>query len=261
MSKYEEKITDNSLWYTATPTPLTLTLPFYITEAGHFRAEADYKVERDEHDSYLLLYTIKGNGTVVSDKVSLAALPHNAVMINCHNYHKYFSNNEEWEFIWIHLKGSAVAAMFDILYPNAVNIISVKDSTSSQIHDVLNTLVIYTIENEQKSQKRQHSDDINVVIDFIQNNYSDSISIDDMIQNIHISKYHFIRLFRRIMGTTPYNYLTNYRINKSKLLLRTTNKSIAEISEECGFLDTSNFISQFKKNTNQKPTDYRRDFT
>ena len=82
MSKYEEKITDNSLWYTATPTPLTLTLPFYITEAGHFRAEADYKVERDEHDSYLLLYTIKGNGTVVSDKVSLAALPHNAVMIN-----------------------------------------------------------------------------------------------------------------------------------------------------------------------------------
>ena len=55
MSKYEEKITDNSLWYTATPTPLTLTLPFYITEAGHFRAEADYKVERDEHDSYLLL--------------------------------------------------------------------------------------------------------------------------------------------------------------------------------------------------------------
>lgn len=63
MSKYEEKITDNSLWYTATPTPLTLTLPFYITEAGHFRAEADYKVERDEHDSYLLLYTIKGSGT------------------------------------------------------------------------------------------------------------------------------------------------------------------------------------------------------
>ena len=130
MSKYEEKITDNSLWYTATPTPLTLTLPFYITEAGHFRAEADYKVERDEHDSYLLLYTIKGSGTVVSDKVSLTALPHNAVMINCHNYHKYFSNNEEWEFIWIHLKGSAVAAMFDILYSNAVNIISVKDFLS-----------------------------------------------------------------------------------------------------------------------------------
>ena len=84
-------------------------------------------MERDEHDSYLLLYTIKGSGTVVSDKVSLTALPHNAVMINCHNYHKYFSNNEEWEFIWIHLKGSAVSAMFDVLYPNAVNIISVKD--------------------------------------------------------------------------------------------------------------------------------------
>ncbi len=64
MSKYEEKITDNSLWYTATPTPLTLTLPFYISEAGHFRAEADYKVERDELfgvtsiDFSFLLFTI-----------------------------------------------------------------------------------------------------------------------------------------------------------------------------------------------------------
>ncbi len=86
-----------------------------------------------------------------------------------------------------------------------------------------------------KKSKRQHSDDINVVIDFIQNNYSDSISIDDMTEYPYF-KISFYPPFRRIMGTTPYNYLTNYRINKSKLLLRTTNKSISEISEECGFL-------------------------
>lgn len=55
------------------------------------------------------------------------------------------------------------------------------------------------------------------------------------------------------------NYM-NYRINRSKILLRSTNKSIAEIAEACGFSDTSNFISQFKKHTGIRPTHYRKDF-
>ena len=82
-----------------------------------------------------------------------------------------------------------------------------------------------------------------------------------MIQDIHISKYHFIRIFKRIIGITPYNYLTNYRINISKTLLISTDKTISEISEECGFSDTSNFISQFKKHTGQRPFEYRKDFS
>ena len=81
-----------------------------------------------------------------------------------------------------------------------------------------------------------------------------------MIADIPLSKYHFIRVFKRIMGTTPYNYLTNYRINNAKILLKTTDLSVYEIAERCGFSDTSNFIVQFKKHTGQKPLEYRRYF-
>lgn len=285
MSKYEEKISDNSQWFTATPSTLTLTLPFYIIEAGHFHAENDYVVERTTHDSFLCLFTLKGVGTVVTENKSIELSPNNAIIIDCHKYHKYYSNNNDWEFIWIHFKGVCASSMFDILYPNEINAISMKNNfnfettlfdiihktskndvlnstaISSNIHIMLNILISSTLENEQKNQKRTLTNDIKSALDFIQSNYTESISIDDMIENIHISKYHFIRLFRRIMGVTPYNYLTNYRINMSKMLLRTTNKPIAEIAEKCGFMDTSNFITQFKKNTNQKPTQYRRDFS
>lgn len=64
-----------------------------------------------------------------------------------------------------------------------------------------------------------------------------------------------------MMGVTPYSYLTNYRINRSKELLRSTSMSITDISEECGFLDPGNFIAQFKKRTGMRPLQYRRDFS
>lgn len=82
----------------------------------------------------------------------------------------------------------------------------------------------------------------------------------DMIQDIHISKYHFIRIFSRVMGATPYSYLMNYRINMSKKFLHATDMPVSEIAEKCGFLDTSNFITQFKKHTGQRPLQYRKDF-
>ena len=117
------------------------------------------------------------------------------------------------------------------------------------------------LETERDHQKETYSEDIAAAVTFIQEHYAQPITIDDIIQDIPISKYHFIRLFRRIMGVTPYSYLTNYRINRSKILLRSTEKTIADIAEACGFLDTSNFISQFKKHTGVRPTHYRRDFS
>lgn len=109
--------------------------------------------------------------------------------------------------------------------------------------------------------QKEPADDILTVIKFIESNYSKPITVDDMIKNIHVSKYHFIRRFRRAMGITPYSYLTNYRINMSKMLLRSTDQTVAKIAESCGFPDTSNFIEHFKKHTGEKPLQYRRDFS
>ena len=46
----------------------------------------------------------------------------------------------------------------------------------------------------------------------------------------------------------------------AKILLCTTENSISEISEACGFLEPSNFINHFKKNTGMRPTEYRKFF-
>ena len=50
-----------------------------------------------------------------------------------------------------------------------------------------------------------------------------------------MSKSYFLRLFRRYMGTTPYNYLVNFRITQAKELLVLTDHSVSEIAQEVGF--------------------------
>ena len=285
MGKYSEKISDKSVWLTATPSQTTLALPFYITEAGHFYAEPDYKVSREHHDSYLLIYTLSGCGTAQSDNNSVLLPIGSAVIIDCHKSHSYASCADGWEFLWLHIKGSAVLVFFDMLYPGgvfAINISSPEEFTaktekliyktcendmlnaveaSSRLHGMFCTLIADSIKTEQEKSRGKYTEYVERVIDLIRQKYSQVITIDDIIAEIPVSKFHFIRVFKRIMGTTPYNYLTNYRINSAKFFLRTTDMPVSEIADKCGFADTSNFIVQFKKHTNQSPLRYRRYFT
>lgn len=285
MSKYHERITDQSVWLTTTPTALSISLPFYVTEAGHFFAEKDYLVQRATHDSFLLLYTLKGCGIVQSGDTLLQLPESSAVFIDCHEFHKYYSANDRWEFLWSHVKGNAAEIFFHTLYPNDIFSITIKNpeamsehltmlmeqiqtnniisctKLSANVHEILNFLIQSSLSLEQKKKTPLQSDAVKHVISFVHAHYPEAISIDDMLEGIPVSKYHFIRSFKRIMGITPYHYLTNHRITMAKTQLRSTGNSVGEIAENCGFADTSNFITQFRKYTGQNPLQYRKYFS
>lgn len=281
----EKSISEKSLWITATPTAVAQTFPFYVLECGRFITDVGYGVKRDMHESFLLLYTIKGKGYIKTNDSEFELSINNAVIIDCREGHEYKSPDGNWEFLWMHFMGTGAEAVYNVLYPdNAVHSIEIKNVSdfennfcelihksinvdicnsldiSSKIHALINDMCMASFINEGEKGKKDFNADIKSVITFIELNYKNPITIDDMVATIHVSKYHFIRCFRRTMGTTPYQYLINYRITTAKTMLRTTAVSVSEIAEECGFLDTSNFIAQFKKQTGMKPLEYRRFF-
>lgn len=281
----EKSISEKSLWITATPTAVAQTFPFYVLESGRFITDVGYRVKREMHESFLLLYTIKGKGYVNIDNSEFELPMNNAVIIDCREAHEYKSPDGNWEFMWVHFMGSGAESIYKILYPdNEVHSVEIKNISefennfceliqksvnvdvlnsldiSSKIHKIVNDIYVSTLMNVSDNGKRGFNDDIKSVIAYIEENYKTQITVDDMVDIIHISKYHFIRCFRRTMGTTPYQYLINYRITVAKKMLRTTIESVSEIAEKCGFLDTSNFIAQFKKQTGMKPLEYRRTF-
>ena len=76
--------------------------------------------------------------------------------------------------------------------------------------------------------------------------YDSNISLGEVSQIADLSKFHFIRQFKKLFGITPAYYLKIKRINKAKKLLL-QNTPLSQISYECGFFDQSHFTKTFKE--------------
>jgi AraC-like DNA-binding protein len=95
---------------------------------------------------------------------------------------------------------------------------------------------------------------------FLDKNCQDEINIDTLINVANISKYHFIRLFKKIYGVTPHKYLIEKRLKTAKLELENSKKSVSEICFEVGFSSVSSFCNLFKRATSKTPLEYRNTF-
>jgi len=91
---------------------------------------------------------------------------------------------------------------------------------------------------------------------YIDENYHESIDLEQVSKKAFISKFHFHRLFRRIYQKTPLEYITRKRIDKAKELLA-ENKAVAEVCNEVGFESIGTFSALFKKEIGFPPTYYR----
>ncbi|WP_386079178.1 AraC family transcriptional regulator [Vreelandella sp. F11] len=84
------------------------------------------------------------------------------------------------------------------------------------------------------------------------------ISLDDISQAAHLSKYHFLRLFRQHYGLTPHQYVINCRINAARSALD-LGASLTEVALRYGFADLSHFNRRFKRIYGMTPHQYQRD--
>jgi len=97
------------------------------------------------------------------------------------------------------------------------------------------------------------------VFEHIDAHYSGSITLQEVAACMHMSKSSFMRFFRNVTGESFVAYLNHFRISRAQILLRTTDLSIAEISQEVGFCDQSYFGMLFRKLTGQTPREFKRE--
>lgn len=93
-------------------------------------------------------------------------------------------------------------------------------------------------------------------IEFMRENFSSNLYLEDICREIHVSRYHFIRTFMKETGLTPHRYLLTLRVQKAKELLATKKYSVMETAGLCGFESVSHFSTTFRKATGYSPTDF-----
>lgn len=99
---------------------------------------------------------------------------------------------------------------------------------------------------------------LNIVKDFIDTNFAQNISLNQLAILCNLSEFHFSRMFKAVCGISPYQYVQYIRINKSKEMLQIKHTlSIADISAECGYNNQSHFTKTFKLYTGMTPMNFK----
>lgn len=96
---------------------------------------------------------------------------------------------------------------------------------------------------------------------FIEEHYAEQLSLEDIADSIHLSKSECCRCFKRTLGTTPFEYLTNYRIYAAMRKMQQMDgkdENISDLAASVGFNSPSYFNKVFKKYSNCTPMEYKR---
>jgi AraC-like DNA-binding protein len=87
--------------------------------------------------------------------------------------------------------------------------------------------------------------------------YFEPLGVDELARAAGLSRAHFSREFRRAFGESPHSYLLTRRLERAAALLRTTDRSVADICFSVGLQSVGSFTTSFKRIYGRTPTAYR----
>lgn len=282
MKSNEEHIRPESEYYVCLPSAMAKSAFFYPVCVGRFFYEPGYRLCRNSYDSFLLMYVYSGTLTVEYADQKTTVSKGEFVLLNCYEPHAYYSATG-WESIWCHFDGPVAGQYYQMIVqrsgnilriPNPYSTISILEiiydsctSGANKKEPILSKLLtdlltaLLTSEDSTHGTKNTSADTIDESIAYINEHFTENISVSELAEKAMLSQYYFIRLFKKHTGYTPHEYILTLRLNTAKYLLQTSPASIKEICFRTGFSCESAFCSTFKKSTGKSPSQYRRTCT
>lgn len=268
--KVEPGIKSKKGLYFYEPSALTKELYFYVLWGGEYIVDVPYSIKRDYMNSFIIFHIKKGSMHFRYLDQSFVASKGDIVLLDCKEKNNYYVT-EETIFQFFHFTGKHIQDMYNELYKRKGCIFRLPDEknsisnilsliASNQEIDFKISLEIYELLGNLLESTRNtfESRDTNVAkvpteiqasLTYISENFSSKITVNQLSEISNLSTYHFCRTFKKYIGTSPHQYLLNYRLVQSKNLLVKTNLSVEQISIECGFNTIGHFIKVFSQST------------
>ena len=96
------------------------------------------------------------------------------------------------------------------------------------------------------------------IMNYINHHFAEEITVDKIAAELYLNKNYIAHVFKEETGYSLIGYAIALRINRAKVLLTKTDKSITQVAAECGYDDFTYFSRQFKKSTGLTPSAYRK---
>jgi AraC-like DNA-binding protein len=122
---------------------------------------------------------------------------------------------------------------------------------------LVNHYSTYSGASSSFERKHQRIERLDPLFRYLDEHYSEPVTLDDAARLVGMSKSHFIHFMKQVTGMSFVAYLNQFRVAKAQALMAATTKSLAEISYEVGFCDQSYFGQVFRKLLKITPREYR----
>jgi AraC family transcriptional regulator len=109
-----------------------------------------------------------------------------------------------------------------------------------------------------RAAARISPEQIHELAGFIQSNLAEPLSIEDLAAELNMSKFYFLKEFKKSTGVTPYQFLIELRMKRAEELLRNSAMALADLALHLGFSDQSHFSRAFKAYSGASPAAYRK---
>lgn len=96
-------------------------------------------------------------------------------------------------------------------------------------------------------------------IKYMDENFAERITLDQLAACCHVSRRHFFRLFEQAVGVAPMEYLKKVRLQKAAEMLLTSGANVTEVAFACGFNDSNYFSSLYHKEFGMPPSQFKRE--
>ena len=117
---------------------------------------------------------------------------------------------------------------------------------------------VFCVKKKTVQEKQDALKNIRIVLDYIQENYMNPISVEELSQLVHFSEPYFMRFFKKHTGVTCVEYINEYRLARAPDLLKSTAATIMEVAMQVGIHNVSYFNRIFKKRYGITPKEYRK---
>jgi AraC-like DNA-binding protein len=252
--------------------------PMYADMVGIDFCHDNYRIIRNPAQVTVIGYVLTGQGHIQLGSGSFLAKAGDSFILPANQLHDYSpALKDTWSFLWFNVRGPLILQLLDAyrlsagglyegcsierLLRKGIALVGSKDGSAVSMHHKISGIILeimLELSEALKSTNIPISPEVLSIKHYLDQNIEESVTMDQLSEAHSITPRHINRLFKKELGTTPYNYLLDKKIELAKNLLANTNIPVSSIAGKLKFADAYYFSNMFKRKTGLSPRQYRK---
>ncbi|MGB0945109.1 MAG: AraC family ligand binding domain-containing protein [Marinomonas sp.] len=248
---------------------------------GFYKKAQGHTMSRLDHDDYLLIYCVAGEGLLKLNMKSIKVSAGDFLILPKTLSHEYTAKKKSpWSIYWVHCDGILAKDYLDeIITQSQSNILSIglhsrlitdfealldtrlnSSLFESFLHScsLLSQIITHiALLNKQVQSQFDKSLDLELIRSLMLTHIHQQLDVETLANAANLSKFHFIKRYKTLTGRTPINDFIQMKIERACHLLDVSDKGIAEVGWELGYEDAYYFSRVFNKVMGISPSQYR----